>query len=175
MSILRFLGDKTLKGVARRQAVVAEIIADDNALAEIEANLSQLDEKRVATILEAIEEISNKRLKHLGVGYLQLAVPFVASPSNSCRRAASRIGGNMAADYPDAAAAAIDSLLANSADEGTVVRWSSAYALSRIVVLDRYAKSDLYDRLVAVCDREEDNGVKNQYHKALKKVAIIRK
>ena len=39
MSILQVLGDKTLKGVARRQAVIVEILAVDNALAEIEASL----------------------------------------------------------------------------------------------------------------------------------------
>ena len=70
---------------------------------------------------------------------------------------------------------AIEPLMRNTSDEGTVIRWAAAYALSRIVILDRYAKSDLYNRLVTVCDREEDNGVKNQYLKALKKAAKIRK
>lgn len=170
MSILQVLGDKTLKGVARRQAVIAEIMADDNALAEIEASLPQLDEKRVATILEAIEEITNKRLKALGVGYLRLAVPFVASTSNPCRREASRVVGNMAADFPDELAPAIDSLLANASDEGTVVRWSAAYALSRIVVLPAYAASPLRQRVEALSEAEQDNGVRGQYEKAIKKL-----
>ena len=81
----------------------------------------------------------------------------------------------MAAQYPDLLDEAIECLMKNTSDEGTVIRWAAAYALSRIVILDRYAKSDLYDRLLAVCDREEDNGVKNQYLKALKKAAKIRK
>lgn len=170
MSILQVLGDKSLKGVARRQAVINEIMADNNALGEIEAHLSHLDEKQAATVLEAIEEISNKKLKALGAGYLQLAVPFVASKSNSCRREASRIVGNMAADFPDEVAPAIDALLANSNDEGTVVRWSAAYALSRIVVLPAYADSPLLQRVEAICEAEEDNGVRGQYEKALKKL-----
>lgn len=66
-------------------------------------------------------------------------------------------------------------LLKDKSFKGTVIRWAAAYALSRIVILDRYAKSDLYNRLVTVCDREEDNGVKNQYLKALKKAAKTRK
>ena len=170
MSILQVLSDKTLKGVARRQAVMAEIMADDNALAEIEANLSQLDEKRMATILEAIEEITNKRLKALGAGYLRLAVPFVATTSNSCRREASRIVGNLAADFPAEVAPAIDSLLANAVNGGTVVRWSAAYALSRIVVLPASAASPLRQRVEVLCEAEQDNGVRGQYERALKKL-----
>ena len=81
----------------------------------------------------------------------------------------------MAAQYPDLLDDAIERLMKNTSDEGTVIRWAAAYALSRIIVLDRYAKSDLYDRLVAICDREEDNGVKNQYLKALNKAVRIRK
>ena len=65
--------------------------------------------------------------------------------------------------------------LLKDADKGSLIRWAVAYALSRIVVLDRYAKSDLYDRLVTVCDRDEDNGIKNQYLISQNKAAKIRK
>ncbi|MBO4308187.1 MAG: hypothetical protein J5848_07765 [Bacteroidales bacterium] len=34
---------------------------------------------------------------------------------------------------------------------------------------------NLFGHIVAVCDCEDDNGVKNQYLKALKKAARIRK
>ena len=175
MTIVELLKDKSLKGVERRQAVVNMIVAGELTVNEVAALADAIGEKQVATVLEAVEEVSNKRLCPLEAAWLQWAEPYISSENNSCRREASRIVGNMAAQYPDLLDNAIERLIKNTKDEGTVIRWAAAYALSRIVVLDRYAKSDLYDRLVAICDREEDNGVKNQYLKALKKAAKLRK
>lgn len=91
------------------------------------------------------------------------------SSDNSCKREASRIIGNLACRYPKEVHDAIPSLLENTKAEGTVVRWGSAYVLARIVVLEEYRNTDLYDRLVSICENEQENGVKNQYLKALKK------
>jgi len=175
MSIIELLKDKSLKGTERRQAVVNMIVAGELTVNDVAAMAAAIDEKQVATVLEAVEEVSNKHLRSLEAAWLQWAEPYISSENNSCRREASRIVGNMAAQYPDLLDDAIERLIKNTSDEGTVIRWAAAYALSRMVVLDRYAKGDLYDRLVAVCDREEDSGVKNQYFKALKKAAKIRK
>ena len=175
MNIIELLKDKSFKGTERRKAVMNMIVAGELSVNDMAAIASTIGEKQVATVLEAVEEVSNKRLCPLESAWLQWAEPYISSENNSCRREASRIVGNMAAQYPDLLDDAIERLMKNTSDEGTVIRWAAAYALSRIVVLDRYAKSDLYDRLVAVCDREEENGVKNQYLKALKKAAKIRK
>ena len=175
MSIIELLKDKSFKGTERRQAVVNMIVAGELTVNEVAAIATTIGEKQIATVLEAVEEVSNKHLCPLEAAWLQWAEPYISSENNSCRREASRIVGNMAAQYPDLLDDAIERLMKNTSEEGTVIRWAAAYALSRIVVLDRYAKSDLYDRLVAVCEREEENGVKNQYLKALRKAAKIRK
>ena len=175
MNIIELLKDKSLKGTERRQSVVNMIVAGELTVNEVAAISAVIGEKNVATVLEAVEEVSNKHLCPLPSAWLQWAEPYISSENNSCRREASRIVGNMAAQYPDLLDDAIERLMKNTSDEGTVIRWAAAYSLSRIVVLDRYAKSDLYDRLVAVCDREEENGVKNQYLKTLKTAAKIRK
>ena len=175
MNIIELLKDKSFKGTERRQAVVNMIVSGELTVNEVAAIATNNGEKQIATILEAVEEVSNKRMCPIESAWLQWAEPYISSENNSCRREASRIVGNMAAQYPDLLDYAIEPLMRNTSDEGTVIRWAAAYALSRIVILDRYAKSDLYNRLVTVCDREEDNGVKNQYLKALKKAAKIRK
>ena len=175
MNIVELLKDKSLKGTERRQVVVNMIVAGELTVDEMAAMSASIGEKQVATVLEAVEEVSNKRLRSLDAVWLQWAKPYISSENNSCRREASRIVGNMAAQYPDLLDEAIERLMKNTKDEGTVIRWAAAYTLSRIVVLDRYANSDLYDRLVAICDREKDNGVKNQYIKALNKAAKLRK
>lgn len=134
-----------------------------------------LYEKQIASILEAIEEISNKGLSQLSSRYLLFAIPYIKSENNNCRREASRIVGNMAAQYPDMIEEAISPLLDNSSNEGTVIRRAAAYALSRIITTDRYAQSELYDKLTDISNKEEDNAIRNQYLKALKKASKVRK
>lgn len=53
--------------------------------------------------------------------------------------------------YPNDLDKPIKSLLNNANDNGTVVRWSAAYALSRIIILPEYANSKLYNQLVEIC------------------------
>lgn len=173
--LYNILRDKSLKGVARRQAVIELMLRGEAPLALLQDLMTQLSEKEAATVLEAIEEISNKKLMPMEAEYLPLVIPYIASANNSCRREASRIVGNLAATFPEEVGESIPYLMANTADESTVVRWSAAYALSRIVVLPSYAHSGLYDELQQLSATETEHGVKSQYDKALKKAAKMRK
>lgn len=65
-------------------------------------------------------------------------------------------------------------MIQNTQDEGTVIRWGSAYALSRIIVIPQYANSSLFERIQDLCEKENENGVKNQYVKAIKKAEKLR-
>ena len=79
----------------------------------------------------------------------------------------------MAADYPSELDGAVEALLRNTGDSGTVVRWGSAYALSRIIILERYRDSALVQKVKALYEAEQENGVKNQYKKALRRIKAI--
>ena len=68
---------------------------------------------------------------------------------------------------------AVEALLKNTRDEGTVVRWGSAYALARIIVLEPYKNSALVQTVREIYEAEKENGVKNQYKKALKHIKAI--
>ena len=70
-------------------------------------------------------------------------------------------------------AMAIGALLVNTKQEGTVVRWGSAYALSRIILLERFADSELVEKVRHIYEDEPESGVKNQYAKVLKKLKVL--
>jgi len=106
--------------------------------------------------------------------YISFAKKFILSDNNSCKREASRIVGNLAKHYPSKLDSVIQSLLENTDNESTVVRWGSAYALSRIIELNEFSNTSLFDKLSNICDSEEETGVKNQYIKSLKKALILR-
>ncbi len=127
--------------------------------------------KKTAIIFEAIEAVTNSDAQIADIEWLHLATEYISSPNNSIKREASRIVGNISQRFPNNLENAIKKLLLNSKNQGTVVRWSSAYALSKIIVIPQYAHSELFDRLTEICSQEDENGVKNQYVKALKKAS----
>lgn len=108
---------------------------------KIESTLHELKDNKISTILEAIEEISNKGLIVLSLAYLEFAKKYITSRDNSCKREASRIVGNLASQYPQAIRECIPALLDNAKDDETVIRWGSAYVLSRIIFLEEYCES----------------------------------
>ena len=91
MNIIELLKDKSLKGIERRQAVVNMIVAGELSVDDMAAIASTIGEKQVATVLEAVEEVSNKQLRPLEAAWLQWAGQYLSSENNSCRREASRI------------------------------------------------------------------------------------
>lgn len=175
MNLLDILNDKTLKGKAKTKKITDLIVSGKLSLADIEKVLKSIDDKQLAVILQAIEEITNKGLKKLDSSYLSLAEKYITSDSNAVKREASRIVGNLAKDYPDKLNSAIKSLMKNIDDDSTVVRWGSAYGLSRILEAGDHATSELYDKVKQISAKETDNGVKNQYVKALKQADKKRK
>lgn len=174
MIIIDIINDKSLKRLEKREVIVASIINRKVDFSTISEACEILPEKKVSLLLEAIEEVSRSKEFILEADYLDLAEKYILSSDNSCKREASRIVGNLANKYPTKLDDAIVALLKNTDNEGTVIRWASAYALSRIIVIPQYAKSSLFEQISDLCAREEENGVKNQYIKALKKAEKIR-
>jgi len=170
MRLADIFKDKCIKKIDARAMIVDGILRGDYTVEEIESTSHELKENKISTILEAIEEISNKGLIVLSLEYLEFAIKYISSKDNSCKREASRIVGNLASQYPQAVWDCIPALLDNTKADGTVIRWGSAYALSRIILLDEYRNTNLYEKLVTICDNEQDNGVRNQYLKAFKKI-----
>jgi hypothetical protein len=65
--------------------------------------------------------------------------------------------------------------MGNTKNGSTVIRWGSAYALSKIIQIPKYANSELYEILTDLCMQEQENGVKNQLLNGLKKAKKLRK
>lgn len=165
------LNDKSIKAVEKRKIIIKELVEKNITIKEIESLLNDVDEKKLAIIFEAIEAVTNSTAQIADIKWLHLVSEYILAESNSIKREASRIVGNLSHKFPNDLESVIEKLLTNSNNQGTVVRWSSAYALSRIIVLPKYANSELFDKLTEICSSENESGVKNQYVKALKKAS----
>lgn len=129
----------------------------------------------MALILEAMEAVTGKNPEVADLDWLKFVQEFITSKSNNLKREASRIVGNIAHLFPDDLDTAIHSLLENTKNDGTVIRWGSAYALARIIKIPQYANSELYDTLTDLSEQEQESGVKNQFLGGLKKAKKLRK
>ena len=174
MTIRQIIDDKSVKRLEKRTVLVEGIINRNFDFSAVSAACSLLPEKKISLLLEAIEEVSRSKEFFLEEDYLKLSENYILSSDPSCKREASRIVGNLAAAFPEDLDRAISALLQNADDEGTVIRWASAYALSRIVIIPQYASGPLFEQISDLYEKEKETGVKNQYGKALKKAQKIR-
>lgn len=173
MDVFEILNDKSIRKLEARKLIADSISDGSFSLTDFSGRAEQLNDKQTATFLEAIESVTGQKDSRLGVEYLKFVEKYILSDNNSCKREASRIVGNMAHLYPDELGVAIEALLKNTSVSGTVVRWGSAYALARIIVLERYRNSDLVNTVRDIYEAEQENGVRNQYAKALKRIKAI--
>lgn len=174
MDLLSVLNSKCTKAIEKRTQVVEAINKDIIDIGEIYKLTPGLNDKKLATIMEALEEVTRNNPQKATLDWLAFAEGYIDSASTSVKREASRIVGNIAHLFENNLQTAIEKLLFNTNDDGTVVRWGSAYALAKIIVLPRHANSSLSDTLTQVCEKETESGVKSQYLKALNKAQKLR-
>lgn len=174
MTITEIMNNKSLKRLEKRNSLAEAIINREFNVSIILEACESLPEKNISLLLEAIEEVSRSKEFTLEADYLDLAEKYILSSDNSCKREASRIVGNLANKFPTKLDKAITALFQNTKNDGTVIRWASAYALSRIIIIPQYAKSPLFEQISDLCAKENESRVKNQYIKALKKAEKIR-
>ena len=80
-----------------------------------------------------------------------------------------KVIGNTAHLFTENLDKAITNLLTNTEHEGTVVRWSAAFALGEILKLKTKHNTNLFPTLEDICEKEEKNSIKKIYLDAIKK------
>ena len=169
MDITNLLNDKSIKPIVKRTEISEAIRTGAVTIRDIKSLSDKLDDKKLALVFEAMESVTAKNPELADLDWLVFAQEYITSESNSLKREASRIVGNIAFLFPDDLEVVIRKLLENAGNDSTVVRWSSAYALGRIITIPKYAGSELFGVVSDLYEREKDNGIKNQYLSGLKK------
>jgi HEAT repeat protein len=78
--------------------------------------------------------------------------------------------GNVCKNFASDLETAIVNLLDNTEHEGTVVRWSAAFALGEILKLKTSHNENLVPAIESICERETQNSIRKIYLAALKKI-----
>lgn len=124
-----------------------------------------------AACIEALEYATKENPTIADESVLDFVNKNLSAKAPRIKWESAKVIGNVAHLFPTQVLDTIDNLLVNATYDGTVVRWSAAFALGEILKLKTNANLDLLPKLIALSESEEKNSIKKIYLAAIKKVA----
>lgn len=127
----------------------------------------KLPRAELAILIESLESATRKQPALAGDELFALLVESLADPAPRVRWEAARTVGNVASQHAGNLRPAARALLDNTANASTVVRWAAAQALTAILKTG-YAENSFALQLTEIAAREQDDGVRRVYEKAIR-------
>lgn len=171
MNISELLNDKTIKPKEKTEALSKLILDKKINLDDLIAFADKSKDPAKATCIEALEFATKQQATLADKNVFQFVTKTLTAKAPRVKWESAKVIGNTAHLFADKLDDAIKHLLHNSEHEGTVVRWSAAFALGEILKLKTTHNSDLLPAIEAIVNREEKNSIKKIYLDALKRVA----
>lgn len=167
MDLNQLFQDTTLTTKARAAEIGAALMQDRLAPERLEVFARHQNAVVRATCLEGLESATRKSPQVVGPSLFDFLCDSLEHEEPRVKWESARVIGNVARHFPGRVHGAVEGLLRNATHEGTVVRWSSAFALGEIVQLDTGLRDELLPRIQRLCDQEIDAGVRKKYVRAL--------
>jgi len=169
MTIELLLKDKTKKAKEKTGIISQWLLDGSMPTEELIACAEKMKASEMATCIEAIEYASKQNPKIADENVLAFAIRMLHSEAPRVKWESAKVIGNIASLFPDRLDLAIENLLVNAQYNGTVVRWSAAYALGEILKLKTKYNESLLPKMESLSENETENGVRKKYLDALKK------
>lgn len=170
MNLALLFKDKTIKAKTKMARVGNWILSDELGVHELLAFSETQNPSDKATCIEALEYATRKNPAIADKSLLDFMTATLQEDEPRIKWESARVIGNIAKLFPTGLSKAIDHLLINATHSGTVVRWSSAFALTEILKLKTAYNEKLLTAIESLNLKETDGGVQKKYQDALKKV-----
>ncbi len=168
--IVELFNDKTVKAKAQTETLSSWLLENKITLAELIAFAENAKDSPKATCVEALEFASKQNPTIVDKKSFQFVTGTLTAKAPRIKWESAKVIGNVAHLFKDKLDEAITNLLTNSEYEGTVVRWSAAFALGEIIKLKTKHNKELIPAIEAICNAEEKNSIKKIYLAALKEL-----
>lgn len=168
MNLTDLFASKDLKSKAKTEIVSSWLLDNTINADELTAFADGAKDPVKATCIEALEYATQKNPALATPKTFQFVTQLLADKAPRVKWESARVIGNTAHLFTDDLEEAINFLLINSEHEGTVVRWSAAFALGEILKLKTKHNALLIDAVESIINREEKNSIKKIYLEALK-------
>jgi HEAT repeat protein len=170
MMIENLFQDKTIKAKGKVATIGEWLLTGELPIDELLVFAEKQKATDKATCIEAIEYATKKEATIADENLLVYVSNTLNDEEPRVKWESAKVIGNIAKQFPSQLDKAINHLLANAENNGTVVRWATAYALAEILKLKTESNKKLLPKIELLCEKEDDNGVKKKYLDALKKV-----
>lgn len=170
MTLDELLKDKTLKPKDKTENLSKWILEGFLPVEELLAFAEKQKDPAKATCIEAMEYATKQNPAIAEESLWSFVTNTLAAKAPRIKWESAKVIGNIAHLFPEKLEEAITRLLINAEHEGTVVRWSAAFALGEILKLKTKDHQNLAASITALCEKEEKNSIKKIYSAALKKI-----
>lgn len=171
MTINELLKDRTIKAKEKTETISQWILQGSLPMSELIAFAEKQKDPVKATCIEAIEYATKQNPKIADENVLVFVTKALMEKAPRIKWESAKVVGNIAHLFPTKLGSSIAYLLANTEHQGTVVRWSAAFALGEILKLNTKHQSDLLSAVKNICEKEEKNSIRNIYLKSIKKMS----
>ncbi len=170
MRIEEILNDKAIKSKEKTETISKWIIEKSLPIGELLAFADKQKDPAKGTCIEAIEYATKLHPDIADESVLNFVTEMLTSKAPRIKWESAKVIGNIAHLFSTRLKAPIANLLINTKDEGTVVRWSAAYALGEIVKLKTEYNKDLLPAIEGISKKEEKKSIQKIYLDALKAI-----
>lgn len=169
MTIDELLKDKTIKPKEKTETISQWILDSSLPVDELIAFAEKQKDPAKATCIEAMEYATKQNPGIADETVLLFVSKTLTEKAPRIKWESAKVIGNIAHLFPDELDKSITNLLTNTEHEGTVVRWSAAFALGEILKLKTKHNAGLFPAIENICEKEEKNSIKKIYLDAIKK------
>lgn len=168
MDLKALFTDKSTKNKEKVEILFAAILNGEVFPDEFLKFASSAKDPVKASCIEALEWATKNNSELMDKDLFEFVVNSLPEKAPRIKWESAKVIGNTAKHFPDHLENAIARLIENSAHEGTVVRWSAAFALGEITNINQELKNKLLPTLKEIFEKEEKNSIKKIYQKAIK-------
>lgn len=169
MNIEAILSDKTRKPKEKTEYLSVLLLKNSISVDTLCTFAQTAKDPAKATCIEALEYATRQNPGIASETMFRMVTASLAAKAPRVKWESAKVIGNTALLFPKLLDEAITKLLDNTTHEGTVVRWSAAFALGEILKLNTKHHADLLVTLKTISEREEKNSIKKLYQSAIKK------
>ncbi len=169
MTIEELLKDKTIKPKEKTGTISRWILEKSLPIDELITFAEKQKDPAKATCIEAIEYATKQNPTIADESVLLFVTEALKEKAPRIKWESAKVIGNIAHLFPAQLDKPISNLLTNTGHEGTVVRWSAAFALGEILKLKTRHNPGLFSAIENIYEKEEKNSIRNIYSAAIKK------
>ncbi len=169
MNLEALLKDKLTKTKEKVETISKSLLDKTLGADELVGFAGDLKDPDKATCIEALEYATKQQPSVITRKAFDFVITTLTAKAPRVKWESAKVIGNVASLFPGQLNDAIVKLLQNSEHEGTVVRWSAAYALGEIILLKTPHNNELIPAAETICLREEKNSIRKIYLAAIKK------